>query len=187
MQCYIMQYYIAHASSFNTVRSTDTINTLIVDNVLKHTLLVCIEYDYCPMQPRIITLCYITIMMRRAAYLFPLGLLHTHTRIHTDAGSLLEHLVLYNTPLWCQNPFFSVLKVITRVVRSVGTAAFRYQPAFSSCYHSQDAKLTTQGKLTRQRRDANDLIYRRYLAPKMLCNTYTQIKITKHKIANQLL
>jgi len=26
-----MQYYIAHVSSFNTVRSTDIINTLIVD------------------------------------------------------------------------------------------------------------------------------------------------------------
>jgi len=42
------------------------------------------------MQPRIITLCYITILMSRAAYLFPLGLLHTHTHTHsvTDAGRL---------------------------------------------------------------------------------------------------
>ena len=31
MYCYIMEYYIAHASLFNTVRSTDIINTLIVD------------------------------------------------------------------------------------------------------------------------------------------------------------
>jgi len=46
MYCYIMQYYIAHARSFNTVRSTDIINTLIVDNALKHTLLMSIECDY---------------------------------------------------------------------------------------------------------------------------------------------
>ena len=31
MYCYILQYYIAHASSFNTLRSTDIINNLIVD------------------------------------------------------------------------------------------------------------------------------------------------------------
>jgi len=79
MYCYIMQYFIAHASSFNTVRSTDMINTLILVDSLKLTLLLSIECDYSPMQPRIITLCYITIVMRRAAYLFPLGLLHTHT------------------------------------------------------------------------------------------------------------
>jgi len=73
-----MQYYIALASSLHTVRSIDMINTLIVDNVLKHTLLMSIECDYCHMQPRIITLFYITIIIRRVAYLFPLGLLHTH-------------------------------------------------------------------------------------------------------------
>jgi len=58
---------------------------LIVYNALKHTLLMSIECDYCPMQPRIITLCYITIIMRRAAYLFPLGLLHTHTLTLEDS------------------------------------------------------------------------------------------------------
>ena len=38
-----------------------------------------IECDYCPMQPRIITLCYITIIIKRAAYMFAFGFLHTHT------------------------------------------------------------------------------------------------------------
>ena len=95
-------------------------------NALKHTLLMSIEYDYCPMQPRIITLCYITIIMRRTAYLFPLGLLHTHTHWR------------WRTPTdWSQADF-------------------------------------KEGTLWRH-------ILAIILLPKMLCNTYTQIKITKQK------
>jgi len=48
-------------------------------NALKHTLLMSIECDYCTIEHRIITLCYITNKMRRAVNLFALGLLHAHT------------------------------------------------------------------------------------------------------------
>ena len=95
-------------------------------NALKHTLLTSIECDYCPMQHRIINLCYITIVMRRSAYLFPLRLLHTHSHWRWKTATGWSHADFKEGTLW------------------------RHIPALISL-------------------------------PKLLCSTYTQIKITKQK------
>ena len=154
------------------------LTTWLLINAVKHTLLMRTESDYYPMQLSNINLCYITIVMRRAAYFFPFVLLHTHTVIAT--GRQVEYLVLYNTNLRCENPLSSVWKCNNT------SCTFRMkvwvQPLVcrvSSCNHSQNAKLTTVAKLTS---DKGKALWRHIRAlisfPRMMCNNFIQIRIT---------